>query len=396
MQLRGVQLRGATVFDGETLHADAVVRLDNRGVIDYVGPQHASPSQVAAPVDTATATVELHGGYLCPGFVDLQVNGGGGVMLNDDPSLDTLSTMAQAHLTLGTTALLPTLITDEPTKTAKAIDAVANAIAAGLPLISGLHLEGPHISVAKKGAHPQQHIGPMTNGHMAQLVAAADRLPVVKITLAPESVTPKQITELCAAGIIVSLGHSAAGYSDCRQAFDAGASCTTHLFNAMSPLGSREPGLTGAALDASEIDCGLIVDGHHVSYPCVRLALALKSARSRLFLVSDAMAVAGSSIDEFSLQGRSVKRRQGRLTLEDGTLAGADLALGQAVINMLTHGGAELSAVLAMVTSVPARVAGLDAGFIRVGRPGNLLWLDGSYRIRRIWYQGTEQSCKVV
>ena len=162
----------------------------------------------------------------------------------------------------------------------------------------------------------------------------------------------------------------------------------------MSQIGSREPGLTGAALDTA-VACSLIVDGHHVSYPCVRLAVALKNATNKLYLVSDAMAVAGSGITSFSLQGRQVKREQGRLTLDDGTLAGADLHLGQALINVVSHCDVDLARALAMVTSIPATVAGLDTGSISVGGPGNLVWLDDSYRLQRIWYQGTEQCCKV-
>lgn len=389
-----MQLRGATVFDGESLLTDAVVQINERGAIEYVGSNDSISCTAGDSGNSSGQIVELPGGYLCPGFVDLQVNGGGGVMLNDEPSLETLASMVDAHLSLGTTTFLPTLITDEPGKTAKAITAVENAVAAGMPLVAGLHLEGPHISLAKKGAHPPQHICSMTTADMTQLMAARQRLPLLKVTLAPESVTPKQIAQLTDAGIVISLGHSDAGYADCREAIDAGASCVTHLYNAMSQIGSREPGLTGAALDTA-VACGLIVDGHHVSYPCVRLAVALKNATNKLYLVSDAMAVAGSGITSFSLQGRQVKREQGRLTLDDGTLAGADLHLGQALINVVSYCDVDLARALAMVTSIPATVAGLDTGSISVGGPGNLVWLDDSYRLQRIWYQGTEQCCKV-
>ncbi len=394
-----MQLCGATIFDGQFLHTDAVVQIGANGTVEYLGSDVAGSCSKPAKQGSRELSypqVDLPGGYLCPGFVDLQVNGGGGILFNDEPSLETLSLMAAAHLSLGTTAFLPTLITDEPGKIEKAVDAVATSIASGLPAIAGLHLEGPHISIAKKGAHPQQHICDMSSEHVSLLLAARRRLPVLKVTLAPESATTQQIATLKEAGIIVSLGHSAANYTVCKQAMEAGAGCVTHLYNAMSQLSSREPGLTGAALDDANVACGLIVDGHHVSYPCVRLAVSQKSPSQRLFLVSDAMAVAGSAIDEFSLQGRRVKRQQGRLTLEDGTLAGADLSLGQALINVLENCAAELPDVLAMVTSIPARIAGIDGGSICTGGPANLVWLDESFRIQRIWYHGLEQWCRVT
>lgn len=385
-----MRIQGATIFDGINLLPDGSIKVSADGLIEAINRIPSADETQGTGVDPADV-VELDGGYLCPGFVDLQVNGGGGVMFNDEPSVATLRCMAQAHLSLGTTSFLPTLITDQSDKVSKAVAAVEQAIADEIPGIAGLHLEGPHLSVEKKGAHPQQHIRVMTTDDLDLLLQARQRLPVLKVTVAPESVSPQQIEQLSMAGVVVALGHSNAAHIECLASFNAGASCATHLFNAMSQLASREPGLVGAALDNESVACGLIVDGHHVNYTGVRLAVSLKSRQRLLYLVSDAMAVAGSELEEFTLQGRTVRRNQGRLTLADGTLAGADLSMGQALQNTVRYGGATLAEALSMVTSVPARVAALDSGSIKAGSAANLVWLDHDYRVGRIWYRGFER-----
>ena len=394
-----MRFQGATLFDGTNLLPDVSLQVNTSGMVESITEPNASGSADTShhrSFDPDESRVELDGGYLIPGFVDLQVNGGGGVMLNDEPSVPILRSIAEAHLSLGTTAFLPTLITDQPEKVLKAVDAVEQAIAERVPGIAGLHLEGPHISAAKKGAHPQQFIRKMTADDLNLLRAARERLPVLKVTVAPESVTTQQVEQLSAAGVVISLGHSNAGSAECLALFNAGASCATHLFNAMSQLGSREPGLVGAALDAETVACGLIADGIHVDYTGVRLAVRMKSPRRLLYLVSDAMAVAGSELDQFSLLGETVRRSQGRLTLADGTLAGADLSMGQALQNIIRHGGVTLTEALCMTTSVPAGLASLQCGSLLTGSPANMIWLDRGFQVRRIWYQGVEQRCRVI
>jgi len=330
---------GAAVFDGARLWGlGTLVLRDGR----FAGVTGAVPEGAEVRV--------WQGGTLLPGFVDLQVNGGGGVMFNHAPTLATLAVMAKAHGRLGTRAFLATLISDTPDVTRAAIDAVAQARAQGMTGIAGLHLEGPHLSLARKGAHDGALIRPMGDGDLALLCAAVARVGNLMVTLAPEAARAAQIARLRDAGAIVSLGHSDCTFDAACAAMTAGATCVTHLFNAMSGLNSRAPGLVGAALDRP-VSAGLIADGIHVHPATIRAALRAKPAG--VFLVSDAMATAGSNIDSFMLNGRQVLRRDGRLTLADGTLAGADLTLARAVGVMVEQVGVPLVRALAMATSVP-------------------------------------------
>lgn len=351
-----IAFTGPDIFDGEVLHPDKALLVED-GLVRGILAGSELPSDCVIQ--------QIEGGTILPGFVDLQVNGGGGVMFNDDQSVETLSAIARAHARVGTRALLPTLITDMPRRTMAAIDAVEAAIDQGVPGIIGIHLEGPHLSVARKGAHDPALIRPMTDSDMAMLCDAATRLPNVMTTVAPENATPEQIAALTQAGIVVSLGHTDASYDIAMSAFDSGASCVTHLFNAMSPLESREPGLVGAALDDGRVSAGLIADDIHVHAASIRAALAAKRGPGRIFLVTDAMATIGSDITEFTLNGRRVLRRDGRLTLVDGTLAGADLDMPTAIEVMATKVGIGLEQALAMATSIPASCLRSHAG---VGR----------------------------
>ena len=345
------------IFDGAAFHSDSALIVE-RGRILAIVP--------TGDLDDTMPRRCLPEGIIAPGFVDLQVNGGGGVMLNDDQSVDALRRIAQAHATLGATSILPTLITDAPEKTITAIDAVEAAIAADIPGIIGLHLEGPHLSVARKGAHEARFIRSMTDADVTILIDGARRLPVLKMTVAVENVTPAQIRQLTDAGLIISLGHTQASAAQVQEAVDAGASCVTHLFNAMSQLGNREPGLVGSAICQPGLSAGLIADGIHAHPDSIGIALRAKAGPGKIFLVSDAMAVAGSDLTEFHLGGRKVLRREGRLTLEDGTLAGADLDQLTAIRNLIGWGFADPAGALAMATSIPAAVIGYSTG------PGHL------------------------
>lgn len=350
---------GAQIFDGAQLR-DGVALVAHAEGRFAVLPEIALPD--GCPVEA------LEGGIIAPGFVDVQVNGGGGVMLGDASGTKTLHRIAQAHGGLGTAALLPTLITDSPQAVAATIHAVEQAIAQGVAGIAGLHLEGPHLSVARKGAHDAALIRPMEPDDLALLLRAADRLPTLMVTVAPENVTLAQIRAMADAGIIVSLGHTDADMATCHAAFDAGARCVTHLFNAMSQLGSRAPGLVGATLEREEVFAGLIADGVHVHPATMRIALAAKPRSDRVFLVTDAMATAGAQIDSFTLGGRDIYRKDGRLTLADGTLAGADLAMAQAVARMVRDGGDTPAQALARAITTPASLLRDTAGAGAFGR----------------------------
>lgn len=371
------------IFDGTAFHSDSALIVE-RGRVLAIVP--------TGDLDDTMPRRSLPGGIIAPGFVDLQVNGGGGVMLNDEQSVDALRRIAQAHATLGATSILPTLITDAPEKTVAAIDAVEAAVAADIPGIIGLHLEGPHLSIARKGAHEARFIRPMTDRDVAILIDGARRLPVLKMTVAVENVTPEQIRQLTEAGLVISLGHTEASTAQAKEAVAAGAICVTHLFNAMSQLGNREPGLVGTALSQPHLSAGLIADGIHAHPDSIGIALRSKTGPGRIFLVSDAMAVAGSDLREFRLGTRRVLRTDGRLTLEDGTLAGADLDQLTAIRNLVRWGFADHATALAMATSVPATVIGESdrLGCLEPGTPADFVHFDpeGSDPAS-VWLKGT-------
>jgi N-acetylglucosamine-6-phosphate deacetylase len=345
---------GADIHDGMVLHSGKVMAVTD-GMLDGIFDTSKTP--------TGYQEYKLQGGTLCPGFVDLQVNGGGGVLFNDDPSVDTLKIIAEAHASVGTVAILPTLITDTITITKAAISAVKDAMQNNVQGIIGIHLEGPHLSHARKGAHDANLIREMSDDDLNIVLDAAKIIPNVKMTVAPESVSNQQIQTLTKGGVIVSLGHSDVSFETAISAVDNGVRCVTHLFNAMSQLTNREPGLVGAALFDDRLKAGIIADGHHIHPATMRTALAAKSSLDGFFLVSDAMATVGSKITEFTLNGRTIFRANGVLTLEDGTLAGADLDMQTSVSNMVTDMGVNLEDALAMATSVPASILNDRLGF---------------------------------
>jgi N-acetylglucosamine-6-phosphate deacetylase len=370
---------GARIFDGERLR-DGDVLVEGGDIAAILPPGSAGQGAEVVP---------LPGGILAPGFVDLQLNGGGGLMLNDRPDVETLMLMARAHAGLGALTILPTLITDTPDITRRAVDAVAEAIRQGVPGIAGIHLEGPHLSLARKGAHDPALIRPMSEDDLGFLLATAARLPRVLTTLAPESVTLAQIARLSAAGIIVSLGHTDCSYDTAREAARAGARVATHLFNAMSQIGNREPGLVGAVLDDGNLSAGLIADAIHVHPAVMRAALAAKTGPGEIFLVTDSMAPAGTDITEFPLNGRRIRRGNGRLTLDDGTLAGADLDMARA-LRVLRDLGLPLDRALRMATLGPARVLGLAdrRGRLIAGRRADMVHLSVGLELTAVWQGG--------
>lgn len=379
---RGTALYGATIFDGETRHEGAALLIAD-GAVAGLCP--------AADIPADVTLTRLPGGLIAPGFIDLQANGGGGVLFNAEPTLGGIGAICRAHARHGTTALLVTLITDTPEIMARAIAAGAQAHARGLPGFLGLHLEGPHLSLARRGAHHPGLTRPMTDRDVDVLREARAALPHLMVTLAPEAVDDAQIAALVAAGIRVSLGHTDVGIERARSAFAAGASCVTHLFNAMSGLGHREPGLVGALLDTGDAFAGLIADGHHVAPTAIRVALRAKApGAGRVFLVTDAMSTIGTDMTEFTLNGRRILRRDGRLTLEDGTLAGADLDMGAAVAFMAGNTDLARDEVLRMASLYPALCMGLGAarGRLAPGAAADIVHLGDDLCVRGVWIAG--------
>jgi N-acetylglucosamine-6-phosphate deacetylase len=296
--------------------------------------------------------------------------------------------MASAHARFGSTALLPTFITDRPERMALAIAAARTAIDEHASGIAGLHLEGPFLSVARKGAHDPSLIRPMTEDDVARILATG--IETLLLTVAPETVPPHLIRRLTDGGVIVSLGHSDASYEVAMEAADAGARGITHLFNANSQLQHRAPGMVGAALAHGGLWCGIIADGHHVHPAALSAALRAKRGPGRLFLVTDAMPLAGDPADVFFLNGRKVTRRDGRLTLDDGTLAGSDLTMDAAVAFTVANLGVPLGEALRMASLYPAEFLRLDRrrGRIAAGYRADLVHLDTALAAKSVWIGG--------
>ena len=336
--------------------------------------------------------IALGAALLAPGFVDLQVNGGGGALLNDDRSVAAVRTICHAHARYGTTALLPTLITDTPAVTDEAIAAVRGAIEAGVPGCLGIHIEGPHLSVARKGAHDPKLIRPMNEVDLARLTGTG--IDVTLTTVAAETVPPAQIARLAHAGVHVSIGHSDASFELAAAALAAGARGVTHLFNAMSQLGHRMPGLVGAALESPDAWCGIIADGFHVHPAAIAAALRAKRAPGRLCLVTDAMSTVGTALTQFELNGRTITRSGGKLTLADGTLAGSDLDMIGAIRFMTNVVGAPLDEVLRMASLYPAQFLRIDGthGRIAPGARADFVLLDDDLDAAAVFIGGVRQT----
>jgi N-acetylglucosamine-6-phosphate deacetylase len=330
---------------------------------------------------------DLGGALLLPGFFDLQVNGGGGVLFNDDPSVAAIGAIGAAHRRFGTTSFLPTLISDDLSVVSRAIQAARAAIQAGVPGVAGIHIEGPFISEARKGAHDAAKFRDL-GSRFVDLLSTLDNGRTL-VTLAPERTTPETIALLAKAGVVISAGHTDASYAEVQEALRHGLTGFTHLFNAMSPLGSREPGAVGAALDDADSWCGIIVDGWHVDPVVLRIALRCKR-HERFMLVTDAMPVVGSGQSEFQLQGRTIRVLDGKLVDEQGTLTGSALDMASAVRNATTMLGLPLAEAVRMASTHPAEFLGLghELGRIAPGYRANLVLVDDQLNVLDTWIDG--------
>ena len=367
---------GADFFDGERIIKDHALVIEE-GIIKALIPFSERPHD--------GEIIDLAGGTLSPGFIDIQVNGGGGTLFNEDPTAEGIAAIADAHKRFGTTSLLPTVITDHQKIIDDALRATRIARETRRDIV-GIHVEGPFIDVVKKGAHPANYIRALTQADIDHLAEA--RSGVLLLTVAPNKVTPDQIRALTRAGIHVSLGHSNATDLEAKAAIDAGARAITHLFNAMSQCEGRVPGLVGATLADPRVICGLIADGHHVAPTAILAALAAKGPEG-IALISDAMPSAAGGPDHFTLQGRLVRRHDKKLTLDDGTLAGADITMLDAVHYMLSL-GLPLADVLQMATRTPARLIGLEGqiGAMRPGYPAEFVHLGPDHRLLGVFSRG--------
>lgn len=331
--------------------------------------------------------IDLEGAMLAPGFIDVQVNGGGGALFNDAPTVETIATIGRAHRRFGTTGFLPTLISDDLSVVREAIRAVDAAIEQGVPGVLGIHIEGPYLNTSRKGIHDSSKIRELDNVGFETLTALKRGRTLV--TLAPERTTSAMIRRLVDAGLIVSAGHTNGVYADIRAALDAGLTGFTHLFNAMSPLTSREPGAVGAALEDEQSWCGLIVDGRHIDPVTMRLALRCKPL-DRFMLVTDAMPSVGMKERSFMLQGQPIRVEDGVCVNADGTLAGSDLDMARAVRNAMAMLRLDAPSALRMASRHPANFLRLDRelGRIEPGMQASLVALDDDFNVTASWIDG--------
>lgn len=352
-----IALVNARVLTADGFRDDLAVLVDGDVIADVVDAG-------STRVRDADAR-DLGGHYLLPGFIDCQVNGGGDVLFNDAPTVDTIRRISTAHRRFGTTGFLPTLISDDVDVMRAAIAAVDAAIEEGVPGVLGIHLEGPYLAPERRGVHDAAKFR-VPDAREIALVSSLRNGRTI-LTIAPERVPPASIRELVARGVIVCAGHTAATYAEARTALDAGVRGFTHLFNAMSPLTSREPGAVGAALEDAASWCGIVVDGYHVHPASLRVALAAKP-RGKMFLVTDAMPPVGGDSNTYALGGVTITCRDGRCETPDGVLAGSALDMATAVRNSVASLGLTLDEAVRMASTYPADFLGLASTHGRIAR----------------------------
>jgi N-acetylglucosamine-6-phosphate deacetylase len=339
---------------------------------------------------TGAEIVDLRGHMLAPGFIDTQVNGGGNKLFNDDPSVDTIAAIGAAHRRFGTTGFLPTLISDDAVKIAAAMDAARTAIRAGVPGVLGVHIEGPFLNPQKKGIHDATKLRPISNSEIKLLSRPIGGKTMV--TLAPEIVPAEAIRRLARVGVIVSAGHTQATAEQIFEALRNGLRGFTHLFNAMSQLTAREPGVVGAALYDQNSWCGIIVDGHHVDARVLKLALGAAPHR-RFMLVTDAMPSVGGR-KAFTLNGEAISALDGKCANAEGVLAGSDLDMASAVRNAVSMLGLNVADALAMASANPASFLGLEdeLGRIAPGQRASLVLIDDNLEVLDTWIDGVRSG----
>lgn len=372
-------LTHARVLTAHGWRDDLAVLIEGEHIAALLPYDHAAVR--AAPAQ------DLGGALLLPGFIDVQVNGGGGALFNAAPTVATIRTIGAAHRRFGTTGFLPTLISDSVDTMRAALAAVEQAFDEGVPGLLGIHLEGPYLAPARKGVHDPKWFHAPSEEELALL--CAPHRGVRLLTLAPERVPHEAIARLAAAGVIVNAGHTAADHATVRAALAAGVRGFTHLFNAMTPLGSREPGVVGAALDDPGSWCGLIVDGHHVHPASLRVAIAAKP-RGKMLLVTDAMPPVGADDPRYLLNGETIEVKDGICQTANGVLAGSALDMASALRNCVEMLGLPLDEAARMASTYPADFLGLGAshGRIAVGCRADLVALDDDCRVQRSWIGG--------
>lgn len=376
-------LTNGILYTGDRQLRDRAILISGPKIVDLV----ADPSPDYPAIDLA-------GNAAAPGFIDLQLNGCGGVMFNDAITAETLDIMHQTNLKSGTTSYLPTLITASDRDMLAAMEVVRQYRQRDPYAVLGLHLEGPYLNPKRKGIHNEAYVRSPDRA-MIEKIAAAGQDTVKLVTLAPERVSPDDIRQLTAQGIVVSAGHSDATYEQAQAGFDAGIRMATHLFNAMSPWLGRSPGLVGAVLSRAEVYAGIIADGQHVHYDSIRLAQQIKPGK--LVLVTDATPPVGTELKSFQIGGQEVFYRDGKCVSADGTLGGSALTMIEAVANCVQHLQLPLSEALRMASLYPAQLIGVDQmlGQIAPDFVANLAIFNSNFQITAVVDQGKYQTFNV-
>ena len=376
-------LINATVLTDNGFQRDVAVILEGNSIKEILKLTELSPF---------IPRVDLGERLLVPGFIDIQVNGGGGLLFNDSPSVETIAHIGAAHRRFGTTRFLATMISDSRTQRQDAIDAVRMALAKEISGILGIHLEGPHLNDTFRGVHSSRWLKPLVDEEIT--LAMSLETGCTLMTLAPEMVSDQAIQMLRDAGIILAVGHTGASYDQVRHAFALGVTGITHLFNGMAPLMSRLPGAVGAALDTDTVACTVIADGYHVHDSLISLAWHRKP-RGKLFLISDAMPPAGiQTMETFLLDGTVVHVSDGMCLTPQGRLAGSSVTMDAMVRHCVQVVGLPLDEVLRMASTYPAAFLNLDHryGRIAVGMMADFVLLDEELRVRDIWFAGRHQK----
>lgn len=367
------------IFTGDRLLEQHAVVIDGHR-IHSVTPLRELPGDMEIDQDLGNT-------LLIPGFIDLQVNGGGGVLFNDDPTVNGLRTIGAAHRRYGTTGFFPTLITDSFEVMRQAVAAVDRAISEGVPSVSGIHLEGPFLNETYKGTHDSGKFRVIDEEGFEVITSLENGKTLV--TIAPELTTPETISRLADAGVIVCAGHSACTYQQARQALAAGVTGFTHLFNAMTQLHSREPGMVGAALEDENSWFGIIADGHHSHPASFRAAIKAKN-RGGAVLVTDAMPTVGADKKSFELNGETIRAVDGRCANAAGSLAGSDLDMISAVNNAARFAGIDWFEAVRMASAYPAKATGTDdkSGYIKPGYAADMIAVDDTGNVIKTWIGG--------
>jgi N-acetylglucosamine-6-phosphate deacetylase len=374
-----IALHNGRVLRGQALVEGQCVLLEGSRILDILPENH--------PGARGASRVDLRGNMLLPGFIDSQVNGGGGVLFNDSPSVEAIRQIGRAHRRFGTTGFMPTLISADLDVVARAIAAARGAIEARVPGVLGIHIEGPFLNVERKGVHDPAKLRELDVGAVGLLTSMGAGRTLV--TLAPEMTKPEIIRQLAAAGIIVSAGHTNATYAEVVAALHHGLTGFTHLFNAMSQLTGREPGVVGAALENLDSWCGIIVDGQHISPVVLRLAMRCKPS-TRFMLVTDAMPSVGTDVRSFKLEGRDITVSGHVCIDEDGRLAGSNIDMASCVRNAVNLLGVSLPEAVRMASLHPAEFLGLshELGRIERGYRANLVLADDKLNVLETWIDG--------